>query len=390
MAINLITIFSGNKGMKKGLSLFILIVATVMLASAPFTTNQAFANHLSDEMKWQVVVISSYPACSNAHYQMMSKFDEVTEKYLGMYQLDNSKYEPTCIPDSKYYSEYTSPPDLDLIILVYDRNLGEKELHSQNMGGLYSHTGIDRKMNHAIIICGDCPTFNFSNPVWILSHELSHFVLYYLDYDLDVIEDLIHEYDVLYDQCMESQSNSCQIQVTKLKAYSYNHSVMPLYEPAINNESPALAINNVSPIVMDLTKVITKWWAAGKITDGDYANAVGFMIDKDVISSHGYNEILFADEPIDTSVTWKEMISEITPNYSDRVTISGDGINEMLLRVPNIMKSNEKIIYSDDLISGLPDWFKITAGWWAQDLITDKEMMKYVEYLRDAGIIRPH
>jgi len=38
---------------------------------------------------------------------------------------------------------------------------------------------------------------------------------------------------------------------------------------------------------------------------------------------------------------------------------------------------------------GLPEWFKTTANWWAQDMITNEEMMKSVEYLRDAGILRP-
>jgi len=140
---------------------------------------------------------------------------------------------------------------------------------------------------------------------------------------------------------------------------------------------------------MDLTKVITKWWAAGKITDGDYENAVGFIIDKDVISSHGYNEILFADEPLDTSVTWNEKISDIAPYYWDRPAKADDNTSDILSRVPHNIKSQEEIIYSDDLISGLPHWFKTTANWWAEDKITNEEMMKSVEYLRDAGIVRP-
>ena len=62
------------------------------------------------------------------------------------------------------------------------------------MGGLYSHTGSDRSFNHVIMIC-DCSTFYYSEPVWILSHELSHFVMYYRNYEMSVIEDLIHSND---------------------------------------------------------------------------------------------------------------------------------------------------------------------------------------------------
>ncbi len=385
------------------LSFVAVLGAIMLLVTSPYLTNDAFANHLSDELIWQVVVITSKPACSNADYQMMNKFDEITEKYLGMYQLENEKYKPACYPDSKYLSEYTSPKDLDLIVLVYDTDLGEKELHSQDMGGVYSHTGVDRKMNHAIIICGDCPTFNFSNAEWILSHELSHFVLYYLDFDLQVIEDAVHSYDEAYDQCLETQSTSCKKNVTKINTESYKYSVMPIYAPAIDkttgNEltrfvrshySPSdyQVVDDVSPVVMDLTKQITKWWTAGKITDGDYANAVGFVIDKDVISSHGDLEILFSDGPLDDSVTWDELLEEITQDL-DGAETSEDESNDLLSRVPQNLKTQEEIIYADELISGLPEWFKTTASWWAEDKITNEEMMKSVEYLRDAGIIRP-
>ncbi len=388
MSKNLITHFSLIFSMKR-LSLVAILGAIMLLATSPLLSNDAFAHHLSEEMMWQVVVITSKPACSNSDYQMMNKFDEITEKYLDLYQLENDKYDPACFPDAKYLSEYLSPQDLDLIVLVYDNDLGEKELHSQDMGGVYSHTGVDRKMNHAIIICGDCPTWNFSNPEWILSHELSHFVLYYFDFDLSVIEDAVHSYDDAYDQCLETQ-NTCKKNVTKINTESYAYSVMPIYEPAIEKTTGnELIVDDVNPVVMELTKQITEWWAEGKITDGDYANAVGFIIDKDVISSHGDVEILFADGPLDDSVTWDELLEETTPQYWDRAETSEDETTQLLSRVPQNLKTQEEIIYADELISGLPEWFKTTAGWWAEDKITDSEMMKSVEYLRDAGIIRP-
>jgi len=389
MSKNLINDFGVIFGMKR-LSLVAVLGAIMLLATSPFLTNDAFAHHLSDEMIWQVVVITSKPACSNSDYQMMNKFDEITEKYLDLYQLENDKYDPACFPDSKYLSEYTSPQDLDLIVLVYDNDLGEKELHSQDKGGVYSHTGVDRKMNHAIIICGDCPTWNFSNPEWILSHELSHFVLYYFDFDLTVIEDAVHSYDEAYDECLETKNTSCIKDVTKIKTESYAYSVMPIYEPAIEKTTGnELIVDDVNPVVMELTKQITEWWAEGKITDGDYANAVGFVIDKDVISSHGDIEILFADDPIDESVTWDELLEDTTTPYWDRAETSEDETAQLLSRVPQNLKTQEEIIYADELISGLPEWFKTTAGWWAEDKITNEEMMKSVEYLRDAGVLRP-
>ncbi len=51
-----------------------------ILALSPTLSNQASATHLSDEFTWQLVVLSSTPACSNYHNQILNKYDEITEK----------------------------------------------------------------------------------------------------------------------------------------------------------------------------------------------------------------------------------------------------------------------------------------------------------------------
>jgi len=383
-----------NNNFPTKLATIFLLGATLMLLTSPLATNDAFATHLSKELKWQLVFISSETACSNYHLQMTNKYFDVTLQYLDLYNVENSNYDPLCMPLEEYSSDYQSPHDLDLIVLVYDRNLGEKELHSKKMGGLYSHTGIDRSNNHVVIIC-DCSNFYYSNPVWILSHELSHFILYYKDYEMSVIEDLIHNNDAKYDQCQETYSNLCNSIKTKLSSGYGGHAytVMPVFSPAskatnenkINNQE-----NNVSGIVLDLSKMITKWWASGKITDGDYANAVGFVVDNNVISSHENTEIIMADDPLDDSQTWEELIKETTPVYWDRPVKTEDDVNKKALSmVPeNFLTVNEKQ-FSDEVILGLPDWFKNTAAWWSQGKITDKEFKKNVEYLVKKGIIRP-
>ena len=102
------------------------------------------------------------------------------------------------------------------------------------MSGLYAHSGVEKTHNHSIIFCGDCSNFYYSDPVWILSHELSHFVLNFRNYDLTIYEDFIHENDEYYDQCIENNLN-CKSAVTKLEIPSSTHlySVMPIYEPAL-------------------------------------------------------------------------------------------------------------------------------------------------------------
>jgi len=204
-----------------------LFIATALLLSSPFAINDAFAikafviddsfdNNPPDEFKWKMVFISSASACSNYHYQMLQTYSDAAGEYLKLYQVENDSYPTTCITEEKYYSEYENPDDVDLIIIVLDEDLGQKELHANKMGGLYTHSGIDRTQNHVIIIC-DCSNFYYSSPVWILSHEISHFVLYYNDFEMSVIEDLIHANDVKYDQCLED-STVCKSNAIKMQA----------------------------------------------------------------------------------------------------------------------------------------------------------------------------
>jgi len=380
---------------KTNLSTVILFTTTLMLLTSPFVINEAFATHLSEELKWQLVYISSQPACSNYHFQMTTVYHDLSLKYMDLYQLEHSGYDPLCIPEKKYFSDYVSPDDLDLIILIYDRNLGEKELHGNKMGGLYTHSGLDRTQNHAVIIC-DCSNFYYSNPAWILTHELSHFVLYYKDYEMTVIEDLIHVTDAKYDQCLEAYTNECKSIATKLEAGPglYAYSVMPVYQPAtgITSINPNQQKSDLTPVITELSKVITKWWASGKITDGDYANAIGYVVDNRVLSSHEDLTIVMADDPIDETVTWEEVIKELTPSYWAHTSSvdEEDKIDDMLSRIPANLLSDDISRFSEDNSLGLPDWFKETAQWWANDEITNKDFNRNVEYLLKSGVIQPH
>ncbi len=365
---------------------FFLFVATMMLMSTPITSQEVFATHLSEELKWQLVFVSSQ-GCSLYNYEKMNQYDVITEKYLEMYGLEASKYDSTCIPESQYISDYIPANDIDLIILVYDKELGEKILHSQKMGGLYSHTGSDRSFNHVIMIC-DCSTFYYSDPVWILSHELSHFVLSYRNYEMLVIEDLIHTNDVQYDQCIE-QGLNCESFITKLEieSLSRSFSVMPIYKPdslgKIGNEN---LDEKVRTSVIGISKMITKWWAADKITDGDYANAIGYLVDADIIQSDENAAILIADEPLDDAVTWEEKFSEINSNL--RGEINSQESSVLLPHSNTDLIQNKGLV--EEVILGVPDWFKTTAGWWAQDKITDEEFKKNIQFLVTRGIIRPY
>jgi len=357
----------------------IMIVTALLFVSVLFTPTDVYATHLSQDMKWQLVYISHNNACSNYDIQMTRVFSEITSGYLELYQLDSTQYESFCVNQYKY-SNYIAPFDLDLIILVYDKDIGRNELNSLNIGGLYHHIGADTSQKHAIIIC-DCPTFNFSSPIWILTHELSHFVLTYSNYDMTTIEDMVHTNDAAYDKCIASHS-SCGSIVMKIRTTisAYSYSVMPVYEPAIGAPILDVAEEELPVQVVELSKVITKWWTQEKITDGDYFNAVGFMSTGNSLFNHMNPKIITADTSFDYD---SSVMEQLLSSESEEFT------SELLSRIPKSLLSNDELLFDDDQTLGIPTWFKTTAKWWTDGKISDDEFQKNVNFLRNEGLLRP-
>jgi len=356
----------------------VMLVTALLLVTVLFTPTDVYAVHLSQDMKWQLVYISHNSACSNYDIQKTRTFSEITSGYMELYQFDNVQYESICVNQYEY-SDYIAPFDLDLIILVYDKDIGRKELNSLNIGGLYYHTGADTLQKHAIIVC-DCPTFNFSSPTWILTHELSHFVLTYSNYDMTTIEDMVHTNDAAYDKCIASGS-SCGSIVMKIRSETsaYSYSVMPVYEPAIGIPILDASEEELPVQVMELSKVITKWWTQEKISDGDYFNALGFMATGNSLFNRMNPEIITADTAFDYD---NSVMEQLLSSDSEEFT------SDLLSRIPKSLLSNDELLFDDDQTLGMPAWFKTTAKWWVDGEISDEEFKKNVNFLRNEGLLR--
>ena len=360
--------------------LLFFAIFTVLLV--PTVSNDAFANHLSEKMKWQLVFISSQPGCANYHYQIMNKFHFIAEEYLNLYGVEDEAYSPTCFSYTKYPQNYIKPNDLDLFVLVYDKNLGRELLQGNDVGGLYKHFGSDRTTNHIVVFC-DCPSFNYSDPVWILTHELSHFSLLYLGYETSIIENLVHANDQAFDMCREDWQESCNSLVTKLNSEKLANypSVMPVYQPDdIGNKTEFQSIE-VSDEMVELSKLITQWWSSGQIIDNnEYVKAIQLLgSNQDFYIDNGNVE--FADHPIKNELTWEELL------YGELHFDS----NIIMPYIP--FKQNSEFEINDELddrLTNVPSWFKQTALWWANGDISDEEFVQVIYYLKEQGLIDPY
>jgi hypothetical protein len=362
-------------------NLKIIFFLSILLV-LPLTYNEVFATHLSDDTKWQLVYITHNPVCGNYDHQSVAKYTEITQKYLELYKFPNSNYDPICTTYSKLTKTYQPSQDLDLLIIVLDNDLGEEKLNSYKLGGIYAHSGLNKNHNHVIMFC-DCSNFYYSDPVWTLTHELSHFILYSLNYNSEIIETLVHKNDDTYDKCRESYTSECSKVVEKLRidASAYSYSVMPTYKPAIASKKLETPEGIVPTALIELNKYITKWWTEGKISEADYSNALGFLVSQEELDDIKEREIMFADGPLD----------DTGPNWYDILNYKGTNNKEKLFSIiPYDFKADLKRVYENEKEIGLPEWFKQTVAWWLDDKIADDEFVTSVKYLREMGLIQPH
>jgi len=330
----------------------------------------------SSEAAWELVIISSEPACSGYHYYLMEKYNDISEKYLELYQLQNKGYSPQCMTEFEYLTEYEKPLDLDLLILVYDRQLGRAELHSQNTGGIYIHQGDDLFRSHTIIFC-DCSNFEYSDPVWILSHELSHFVLNYLGFNLDIVEGKIHELDQKFDICVEdTYDDSCSLIKTRIETDRASWVVMAPYEDAIGKSVPTPSSEKAvfdSFFQKKIAIEVTNWWLQGDISNENYVKSLQILSGEKIGEDIKTNGIL-AESPLTVLTeppTWNKIPQK---NENDSQVAA-----YLLSMSPFI--TEEKDTLSDQEEEIFVVWLKTKAKSWSTGSINDEEFLKDLEYI---------
>jgi len=356
---------------------FIIIIG--ILVSFAFLAPSQSMGIVQDEVTWQLVVISSEPACSGYHYYMVEKYNEISQEYLNLYKIDHENYQPECYTELEFTKEYQKPLDLDLLILVFDKDKGMKDLHAYNTGGVYIHQGNDLSRNHTVIVC-DCPNFKYSDPVWILSHELSHFVLNYLGFDLDIVEEEIHGLDYKFDSCVEGMyDNLCSTVKTKVDTNRANWTVMLPYEPAIGTEPPQRLVEKVSldsPYQTMMIMEITNWWIDKEISDENYINSLKILSGKEVsneIISNGVfqnSALLILAEP---------------PNEIENRTLSEE---TTLTLTEDFLKLNDSILENMTYFSASDEkifleWLETKAISWRTNQIDNEEFISEIEWIHD-------
>ena len=377
-----VSLFSG-KNASVGIGLF----AICMLLISPLTISQSYAT-LDNALSWQLIFIQEIE-CNQAD-NLDDVYSSLTAKYFEMYELENTSIESQCMTELEY-SNYQIDENIDLLILVYDGKIGEKILQPNKVDGLYIHTGNDRTKNHLVIMC-HCSDFDSSYeqilPSWILTHELSHFVLSYKGFPRSIVQNAIHEIEKEYDNCIGTnfQADYCSSYKTTIRPdnVSQDFPVMKPYEDAVGQKLVKYISDDFADSkVISLQRDIAKMWITDEIDDSAYLSTLSNFIDSPadleeephIPFMNIENGFVIAEISKPEDVTWDE--------YLDSKPLDENHSELLLSHIPFTLDGDIEIQNDKEM----PNWFKARALLWSEKRISDKVFFEGVEHLVRMGIV---
>ena len=351
------------------------------------TSSKSFAEE-SSSIEWQLIYIKQSSCSPNDN--MAKVYASLTSKYFELYQLDNHNMVTKCISESQYL-EFQQSTNATLTILIFDNALGKSVLQPNNLDGVYVHSGNDRTTNHLLMMC-DCLDFSSGYettlPSWILSHELSHFVLSYKGFSKYDIRNKIHEKQEQYDNCIGTNfgDNKCNDYKITLRADSStkDYVMMTPYEPAIGNTMINYISSTPDSELISLQRDLTKMWITNTIDDNIYQNALKHLVNPTTNSTSEDiklalefpNGFMIREISKPTEVDWQQFMN---PKVDNEKTFDS---------VLNYIPFNLKEPLSEINIEKMPNWFKTRALLWSEKRISDKVFFEGVEHLVRMGILK--
>ena len=364
------------------------LMSIIALMIAPSAVLDAFAEDESN-LIWQLVFISN-DSCG-VNDTMDKTYAELTSKYFELYQLENTVYDFNCMSELEY-KDFQMNEDSQLLILVYDENLGKQILEPNKIDGIYVHTGNDRTKNHIVIMC-HCSDYDTAYesilPSWILSHELSHFVLSYKGFSQHDIQETIHDIEHEYDNCVGTNfgDTACKEFKTTIRTESSTKDfvVMAPYEPAVGSKLIKYIPDDYSNVeVIDLQRDLAKMWVTNSIDDAAYAETLIHLINSpDEINAEKTepfmeipNGFVIAELSKPKDIEWDEYLNKDTQNQ--------DHLSTLLEHIPfNLEEQGQEFS-----LEKMPNWFKTRAMLWSEERISDKVFFDGVEHLVRMNFIK--
>ncbi len=243
--------------------------------------------------------------------------------------------------------------------------------------------------NHTIILC-DCSTdklsFESALTPWILSHELSHFVLSYKGYSKSNIQEIIHSIENEYSECVQVfhvDANCASVKITTrgdLTARDYI--VMTPYKPAVGNSLINYISDDIGSNTIELQREITNLWVTGAIDDTAFVATIKHLVDPPI--EKNFDDVAYFLE-MENGFIISELVKKTETDWQEYLNpLEEETLHPLLDYIVPPSESQTELDEQDQF----PHWFKTRALLWTEEKISDDVFFNGIEHLARLGTIQ--
>jgi hypothetical protein len=164
-------------------------------------------------------------SCTTSEIKMMEKYQKITEEYLKEQNLGRKLIvNQACLQmneiNANMYPVLLAQLNVmrpDLMIFVGDLTSNLELYYQEDAYGVWGCMSITSSMQcltSTIIVCECAPMYredNTNGGMWVLSHELAHFLFNYKNFGANVYGDAVHVVEYNYRECLENGfTESCE------------------------------------------------------------------------------------------------------------------------------------------------------------------------------------
>lgn len=366
-------------------NLFFFLVVIGM--SISLISNYAYAESDKNNVSWKLTFIADKQKCNFLEETKTKEIENIVKKYFELYKMSNNLLGINCVSSGQYFNSINSD-DIDLNIIVFDKVIGKQIMIKYGYEGFYAHYGTDR-MNHHVIMVSTHPQFSsaFDNTEfsWLLSHELSHFILSYKGHNVDSIERMLHANKLQYEDCISDVTEKCRdIKATissNVSGQKFN--VMAPLKDVVNQNSMSYFSDDLysSSVVKNVFHQITEWWINGVINDEDYLSLLQQIVDVPV----NKNEIVKTTQ---ISISNGFSILDETKSQKKVEKIGTEPINTKIYDILKFVPFDTHSVKSESKDSTIPSWYKTRAILWQNGQLEDRVFFDGIDAIVREGLIQ--
>jgi len=175
-------------------------------------------NSHKDALEMFLIYTTHNPSCTPTEVKMMEKYQKITEEYMKEQNLGRQLIvNQACLQmdeiDANKYPILLSQLNVmkpELMIFIGDLTSNLELYYQEDAYGVWGCMAITSSMHcttSVIIVCECAPMYregNTNGGVWVLSHELAHFLFNYKNFGVNVYADAVHVVEYNYRECLEN------------------------------------------------------------------------------------------------------------------------------------------------------------------------------------------